>query len=301
MYTTLYDIYLDYSWQFMVILYFENSSLGRAEGDKCCSTWLLEFSVNHRFQDLFVWCWVHIDDSLSSVGLAARCLCFGCASQQTLGTLCRFCRLPHAIQDQSVTRISGKLNCLTGCEETAPTGTRTSHRPRTACAAYQEKAVMLVNGMVWNGGAWIVISAKVIHGPSWSFWEHAILGERNETDVARLDGLTYIEFYHRPSDLFVWCWVMLSYIDDILSRVGTEPQVVLHNHKLYMCLIFFPANVGYTVQFFAVYQLPQKTKVLRISGKLNCLTGCEETAPTGTRQATDRGQHAQHIKKKLWC
>jgi len=50
---------------------------------------------------------------------------------------------------------------------------------------------------------------------------------------------------------------------------------------------------------FAVYQLPQKTKVLRISGKLNCLTGCEETAPTGTRQATDRGQHAQHIKKKL--
>ena len=80
---------------------------------------------------------------------------------------------------------------------------KTSHRPRTACAAYQEKAVMLVNGMVWNGGAWIVISAKVIHGPSWSFWEHAILGERNETDVARLDGLTYIEFYHRPSDLFV--------------------------------------------------------------------------------------------------
>ena len=48
-----------------------------------------------------------------------------------------------------------------------------------------------------------VISAKVIHGPSWSFWEHAILGERNETDVAGLDGLTYIEFYHRPSDLFV--------------------------------------------------------------------------------------------------
>jgi len=80
---------------------------------------------------------------------------------------------------------------------------KTSHRLRTACAAYQEKTVMLVNGMVWNGGAWIVISAKVIHGPSWSFWEHAILGERNETDVAGLDGLTYIEFYHRPSDLFV--------------------------------------------------------------------------------------------------
>ena len=38
-----------------------------------------------------------------------------------------------------------------------------------------------------------MISAKVIHGPSWSFWEHAILGERNETDVAGLDGLTYIE------------------------------------------------------------------------------------------------------------
>ena len=54
-----------------------------------------------------------------------------------------------------------------------------------------------------DGGAWIVISAKVIHGPSWSFWEHAILGERNETDVAGLDGLTYIEFYHRHSDLFV--------------------------------------------------------------------------------------------------
>lgn len=119
---------------------------------------------------------------------------------------------------------------------------KTSQRPRTACAAYQEKTVMLVNGMVWNGGAWIVISAKVIHGPSWSFWEHAILGERNETDVAGLDGLTYIEFYHRPSDLFVWCWVMLSYIDDSLSRVGTEPQVVLFNYRLYMCVDFLPSK-----------------------------------------------------------
>ena len=179
---------------------------------------------------------------------------------------------------------------------------KTSHRLRTACAAYQEKTVMLVNGMVWNGGAWIVISAKVIHGPSWFFWEHAILGERNETDVAGLDGLTYIEFYHRPSDLFVWCWVMLSYIDDSLSRVGTEPQVVLHNHKLYiMCWFSSQQTLGTLCRFCRLPHATQDQSVTRISGKLNCLTGCEETAPTGTRQATDWGQHAQHIKKKLWC
>ena len=69
---------------------------------------------------------------------------------------------------------------------------------------------------------------------------------------------------------------------------------------LHVFLILISANVGYTLQFLPVQQFPQKKiKVLRISAKLKCLTGCEKTAPTGTKQTTYRGQRAQHTCGKL--
>ena len=62
-----------------------------------------------------------------------------------------FCRLPHAIQDQSVTRISGKTQLFDRMRGDCTHRYKTSHRLRTACAAYQEKNC---DASEWYGMEW---------------------------------------------------------------------------------------------------------------------------------------------------
>ena len=47
------------------------------------------FEFYHRPSGLLVWCWVDIDDRISSSGTEPQ------ASQKTLGTLCSFCQSPN--------------------------------------------------------------------------------------------------------------------------------------------------------------------------------------------------------------
>ena len=86
-------------------------------------------------------------------------------------------------------------------------------------------------------------------------------------------------------------------IDDSLSIGGTEAQVVIVNY-LFHAVLCFPATVGYTFQFFASLPSASRTKVSRISAKLHCLTGNEDTASASTRQDKDRGQNVQRIEGK---
>ena len=90
-------------------------------------------------------------------------------------------------------------------------------------------------------------------------------------------------------------------VDDRFSRVGTEPQVVLHAYILYVCWFSSQQTSGTLFSFCPLPIAKNQSETLWIQPDSPCLTGSEEFTPTGTRRAQDWGQHAQHIKKKLWC
>ena len=77
-------------WSFVVILYLEHANLGdRSETSVAGLDCLNLFEFYHRPSGLLVWCWVDIDDRLSSSGTEPQ------ASQKTLGTLCSLCQSPN--------------------------------------------------------------------------------------------------------------------------------------------------------------------------------------------------------------
>ena len=150
--------------------------------------------------------------------------------------------------------------------------------------------------MVWDS-RWLVNdidhvwSCMIVHGRWGSsvvilYLEHANLGDRSETRWSKC----------------CWTWVIL--IAWICLNSIIDLQVFLFDVELILMTVF-PA-LGRSrklsclfMSFFCQCLNPTRNQsVTRISAKLTCLTGCDETAPKG---AKGWGQRAQHTKKKLWC
>ena len=156
---------------------------------------------------------------------------------------------------------------------------KTSHRLRTACAAYQEKTVMLVNGMVWNGGAWKWLAQRsfmVLHGPSGSM-QFLVKGTRQMLldlmDWHILNSIIDLQISLFDVEL---CWVILMTVFPELGQSRKLSYLVID----YICvLIFFPANVGYILQYFC-----QVTNLY----KKPILTGNQSVADFSQTQLFDR-------------
>ena len=147
----------------------------------------------------------------------------------------------------------------------------------------------------------------VLHGPSGSM-QFLVKGTRQMLldlmDWHILNSIIDLQISLFDVEL---CWVILMTVFPELGQSRKLSYIIIN----YLCvLIFFPANVGYILQFLIVFarlpifirsQSSQETKVSRISAKLNCLTGSKKAAATGTRQTKDWGQRYQYLYGKVLC